>query len=98
VVGALRRAADEGGAPIIEGKKAARRWGSPEERDEVIAEYLFPKGTVAQRDAHMRRLLEEGVRSDELMALEAVLTDLENAPGDAWKGGGAARSPERGGS
>ena len=86
VVGALRRAAEEGGTPIIEGKKAARRWGSPSERDEVIAGYLFPEGTVAQRDAHMRRLLEEGVRSDELMALESVLTDLQAAPGGAWKG------------
>jgi hypothetical protein len=88
VVAALRRAADEGGAPIREGMKAARRWGSPEERDAVIAEYLFPEGTVAQRDAKMRTLLGEGVRSDELMALEAVLTELENAPGGAWKGRG----------
>ncbi|HEX6117608.1 MAG TPA: oligosaccharide flippase family protein [Solirubrobacterales bacterium] len=88
VVGALRRAADEGGTPIREGKKAARRWGSPEERDAVIADYLFPEGTVAQRDAHMRRLLDEGVRSDELMALESVLTDLQGAPGKAWKGQG----------
>ncbi len=52
VVGALRRAADEGGTPIREGKKAARRWGSPAERDAEIADYLFPQGTVAQRDAH----------------------------------------------
>ena len=86
VVGALRRAADEGGTPIREGKKAARRWGSPAERDSVIAGYLFPEGTVARRDAHMRRLLDEGVRSDELMALESILTDLQSAPGDAWKG------------
>ena len=88
MVGALRRAADEGGTPVIEGKKAARAWGSPEERDAVIADYLFPEGTVAQRDAHMRRLLDEGVRSDELMALESVLTDLQDAPGQAWKGKG----------
>jgi O-antigen/teichoic acid export membrane protein len=88
VVGALRRAAAKGGAPIQEGKKAARRWGTPAARDAVIAEYLFPEGTVAQRDAHMRRLLDEGVRSDELMALEAVLTDLENAPKKVWKARG----------
>jgi len=88
VVGALRRAAAEGGAPIREGKKAVRRWGSPAERDAVIAEYLFPTGTVAQRDAHMRKLLDEGVRSDELMALEAILDGLANAPGSAWKARG----------
>jgi hypothetical protein len=88
VVGALRRAADEGGTPVREGKKAARRWGSPEDRDAVIADYLFPEGTVAQRDAQMRKLLDEGVRSDELMALESILTDLQAAPGKAWKGSG----------
>ncbi len=85
VVTALRRAAANGGTPIQEGKKAARRWGSPEERDANIAGYLFPEGTVAQRDAKMRTLLSEGVRTDELMALEAVLTELENAPSKAWK-------------
>jgi O-antigen/teichoic acid export membrane protein len=88
VVGALRRAAAEGGAPIREGKKAQRRWGSPEGRDAEIAGYLFAEGTVAQRDAAMRRLTAEGVRSDELMALEAVLNDLESAPRKVWKARG----------
>jgi hypothetical protein len=87
VVAALRRAAAEGGTPIVEGKKAARRWGSPEQRDANIAAYLFPQGTVAQRDAEMRRLTAEGVRSDELMALESVLEGLASAPREAWKGG-----------
>ncbi|MGI8461315.1 MAG: lipopolysaccharide biosynthesis protein [Solirubrobacterales bacterium] len=85
VVGALRRAAESGGTPIREGKKAARRWGSPEERDAEIAGYLFPEGTVAQRDSTMRKLLAEGVRSDELMELEAILNALENAPRKVWK-------------
>ncbi len=88
VVGALRRAAAEGGTPIIEGKKGARRWGSPEQRDANIAAYLFPEGTVARRDAEMRRLTAEGVRSDELMALESVLDDLAGAPRKAWKDAG----------
>lgn len=88
VVGALRRAASEGGTPVIEGKKGARRWGTPEQRDANIAEYLFPEGTVAQRDAQMRKLTSEGVRSDELMALELVLDELANAPRKAWKGSG----------
>ena len=87
VVAALRRAAAEGGTPIVEGKKAARRWGSPEQRDANIAAYLFPQGTVAQRDAEMRRLTAEGVRSDELMALESVLEGLASAPREAWKRG-----------
>jgi O-antigen/teichoic acid export membrane protein len=87
VVAALRRAAAEGGTPIVEGKKAARRWGSPEQRDANIAAYLFPQGTVAQRDAEMRRLTAEGVRSDELMALESVLEGLASAPRAAWKRG-----------
>jgi O-antigen/teichoic acid export membrane protein len=87
VVAALRRAAAEGGSPIVEGKKAARRWGSPAQRDANIAEYLFPEGTVAQRDAQMRRLTAEGVRSDELMALESVLDGLANAPREVWKAG-----------
>jgi O-antigen/teichoic acid export membrane protein len=91
VVSALRRAAAEGGVPIREGKKAARRWGSPAERDAVIAGYLFPEGTVAQRDSHMRKLLDEGVRSDELMALEAVLDGLASAPKKAWQSRGEAR-------
>jgi O-antigen/teichoic acid export membrane protein len=86
VVAALRRAAAEGGTPIVEGKKAARRWGSPAQRDANIAAYLFPEGTVARRDAEMRRLTAEGVRSDELMALEAVLENLASAPREAWKG------------
>ena len=85
---ALRRAASEGGTPIMEGKKGARRWGSPEQRDANIAAYLFPEGTVARRDAEMRRLTAEGVRSDELMALESVLDELARAPRKAWKGGG----------
>lgn len=88
VVAALRRAAAEGGTPIIEGKKAARRWGTPAERDANIAQYLFAEGTVAQRDAQMRRLTSEGVRSDELMALEAILEDLAAAPSEAWKSRG----------
>jgi hypothetical protein len=40
---------------------------------------------VARRDAEMRRLTAEGVRSDELMALEAVLDNLASAPPSAWK-------------
>jgi hypothetical protein len=42
---------------------------------------------VAQRDAQMRRLTAEGVRSDELMALESVLEDLASAPRKAWRRG-----------
>jgi O-antigen/teichoic acid export membrane protein len=86
VVAALRRAAAEGGTPIVEGKKAARRWGSPAQRDANIAGYLFHEGTVARRDAEMRRLTAQGVRSDELMALESVLEELAGAPRKAWKG------------
>jgi O-antigen/teichoic acid export membrane protein len=80
LVAAVRRAAAKGGAPIPPRKG---RWAS-EERDSEIAEYLFPEGTVAQRDAGMRRLLSRG-GSRELMALDAVVDGLSRVPGKAWR-------------
>jgi O-antigen/teichoic acid export membrane protein len=82
LVAAVRRAAAKGGAPVPIPKRA----DGPGRHDARIAEFLFPEGTVAQRDARMRGLLSGGVRGKELVALEAVVEGLARAPERAWQG------------
>jgi O-antigen/teichoic acid export membrane protein len=84
LVAAVRRAAAKGGAPV---PTPRRREGSGE-RDALIAQFLFPQGTAAQRDARMRGLISGGVRGKELVALEAVVEGLAKVPEEAWRGGG----------
>ena len=48
-----------------------------------IAAFLFPAGTVAQRDARMRGLL-DNMESQELMTLESVVDGLKRVPKKVW--------------
>lgn len=55
-------------------------------RDEEISLYLFERAPAAVRGASMRRLLADGAASDELRALEDLVTHLRRVPRDAWSG------------
>jgi O-antigen/teichoic acid export membrane protein len=77
LVGILRRLGDGAGVPgIVE----------PTRRDEEISLYLFERAPTAVRNASMRRLISDGAPSDELRALEDLVTHLKRVPNDAWEG------------
>jgi hypothetical protein len=81
LVAAVRRAAREGGTPVPEPDDGEEG----DARDSSIADFLFPTGTAAQRDAGMRGLLSGGLRGEELLTLEAVVDGLSRIPRKVWK-------------
>ena len=52
--------------------------------------YLFENTAQAVRDASMRRLLSAGAESNDLRALEDLVTHLARVPDDGWEGRPAA--------
>ena len=68
----------------------------PSKRDEEISLYLFERAPTAVRNASMRRLLADGAPSDELRALEDLVSHLRRVPNDAWAGAlkNQRRAPE----
>ena len=83
LVASLRRAGQRGGIPVHD----------PTAADAELAVYLFEDVSRAERDQTMRRLLAAGVDSNDLRALEDLVTDLARVPDDGWEG---VRSGERG--
>jgi len=77
LVGILRRMGSEAGVQDI---------AAPSERDEEISVFLFEQAPTAVRNASMRRLLDDGTPSNELRALEDLVTHLGRVPKDAWRG------------
>ncbi len=81
LVAAVRRAAKKGGMPVPTRRGGGKGDAGP--HDARIAEFLFPAGTVAQRDARMRRLLDD-MGGQELMTLESVVDGLKRVPKKVW--------------
>ncbi len=77
LVGILRRLGAAAGVPDV---------AEPTSRDEEISLYLFERAPTAVRNASMRRLLSDGAASDELRALEDLVSHLRRVPDDAWEG------------
>jgi len=77
LVAILRRLGSEAGVPDI---------AEPTKRDTEISVYLFERAPTAVRNASMRRLLDDGAPSDELRALEDLVTHLGRVPDEAWEG------------
>jgi O-antigen/teichoic acid export membrane protein len=77
LVGILRRMGTAAGVPDI---------ATPTSRDAEIGVFLFERAPTAVRNASMRRLLADGAASDELRALEDLVTHLRRVPNDAWRG------------
>ena len=80
LVGFLRRVGERGGIPV----------GRPSALDAELAVYLFEDTAQAVRDASMRRLLSAGAESNDLRALEDLVTHLARVPDDGWDGRPAA--------
>lgn len=85
LVAILRRVGRRGGMPVDE----------PGEHDATIASFLFADAPTAVRNATMRGLLEAGVDSADLRALEDLVTHLATVPDDGWAGQRASERPRR---
>jgi hypothetical protein len=83
LVRALRRVGERGGVGV----------GEPTELDPEIALFLFEDASTAVRNATMRRLSDAGADSNDLQALENLVSHLARVPDDAWEG---RKSAERG--
>ncbi len=83
LVRALRQVGERGGIPV----------GRESDLDAEIAVFLFEDAPQAVQDASMRRLLDAGVESNDLRALEDLVTHLARVPDDGWEG---ERAGERG--
>jgi hypothetical protein len=90
LLSAVRRAAAAGGAPAWSEQGGRRR--RVERRESEIVRFLFPDGTVAQRDALMHDLLDGGVESKDLLSLEAVVEGLGRVPKKVWAESAANRA------
>jgi O-antigen/teichoic acid export membrane protein len=76
LVGLLRRVGERGGIPV----------GSPSAHDAELAVFLFEDSSAAVRDASMRRVLGAGAESNDMRALEDLVTHLARVPDDGWEG------------
>ncbi len=102
VIGRLPRerlvpeAGDEGLRLVRELRLVGRRAGLPisgqTDNDAEIAVCLFEDASTAIRNATMRGLLESGVDSNDLRALEDLVAHLARVPDDGWEGRRAAET------
>ncbi|MGH2987827.1 MAG: lipopolysaccharide biosynthesis protein, partial [Solirubrobacterales bacterium] len=83
LVGLLRRVGERGGIPV----------GRASALDAELAVFLLEDTSRAVRDASMRRLLSAGAESNDMRALEDLVTHLARVPDDGWEG---RRAAERG--
>ena len=76
LVGLLRRVGSAGGIPIVESTPL----------DAEIAPCLFADASTAVRNASMRRVLSAGADSNDIRALEDLVSNLARVPDDGWEG------------
>jgi O-antigen/teichoic acid export membrane protein len=72
----LRKAGQKGGVPV----------GEITEYDDRIAKYLFADAPTAARNATMKTLVSSGADSNDLRALEDLVTYLAHTPKHEWAG------------
>lgn len=82
----LRRAGARGGAQV----------GEPSDLDAQIGSHLFSDLPTADRNATMRKLLEDGADAADLRTLEDLVAHLAKVPEGAWEGARKRDSDEDG--
>ncbi len=85
LVASVRRVGSRGGIPLAD--------SSP--NDPEIAIFLFEDASTAVRNASMRRLLSAGADSNDLRALEDIVSDLARVPDEGWEGQRASEDGRR---